>query len=637
MTAVAIEEDIEEAFAIPGAEQRVAELDRSIRRKTYRTQNWRSTSEWAEKFLWLSPEDTGELTKYRLALTPWHREPMDALGDLRIRRVVLRWASQTGKTTVFKADIGSRVAQRPSPILLVLPRVEDAELWSKERLDPMFRDTPVLKGLLSEATRDKRNTIRRKAFPGGYIGLVGSNAPAGLAMRSVPTVRADEISRMAPSAGDEGAPLAIVERRMAKFAFRSMGMCSSPTVDGACEITSQYETTDQRDWYLPCPSCDVPQVLLFGGKDDPWGIKWVAGKPNTAVYICCHCGATIEEHRKADMNHAGEWIPKHPEVEDRGYQLNALVSMFDGARWGSLVHEFLTKKSDPMKLKSFVNTVLCETWKEDGVKATDELLLERLEKYPEGAQVPAGGAVLMRSVDVQDDRLETAVWAFGADDESWLVDYDYIPGDPGTPTPWRALDEIRKKSYRHESGHQLRPLVTFVDSGGHHTTMVYRYAKRRLHEKVFAIKGFEGEGAPILGKVSRSNSGKVALYPVASFSGKETFVKRLVKVTQPGPAFVHLPDWLDGEQLRQLGSEQLVPRIVGGRTKRVWVRSGPNEFLDLAVYCLAALQLLGEKEIARLGEVAAAMNANPIADGESGQPAQPAVRTRRVRSAGVSV
>jgi phage terminase large subunit GpA-like protein len=633
----------DEPFEIEDAEARCAALDRELRAKHYRTQDWLTNSEWAERHLWLSPEDSGELTKYTLTLTPWHREPMDALGDLRIRRVVLMWASQTGKTTLFKADIGARAHQRPSPMLLVLPRVEDAELWSKERLDPMFRDTPVLQGLLGGTSRDKNNTIRRKAIPGGYIGLVGANAPAGLAMRSVPIVRADEISRMPASAGDEGAPLAIVERRMARFNFRSLGLCSSPTVEGACQISSEYASTDQREWHVPCPHCDVPQVLRWGGPDVEWGMKWVSGRPETAIYVCMHCGHSIEEHYKPQMNAGGEWVPQQPEVEDRGYWLNALVSMFDGARWGSLVGEFLKKKRDPMQLKSFVNTVWCETWREEGAKADEGALLARLERYdpaaPDDARpVPAGAAVLVRAVDVQDDRLETAVWAFGADDESWLIDYDYLPGDPATMTPWRELDAVRARTYRHESGHQLSPFVTFVDSGGHHTTSVYRYAKRHVRENVWAIKGIEGEGAPILGKPSRNNAAKVTLYPISSFSGKETFLKRLIKATDPGPAYVHLPHWLDGEQLKQFGNEELVPRVINGRLKRVWVRRGPNEMIDLAVYCLAGLQLLGEQKLARLGEVASWMMANPVTSAAAAvESVTPALPRRRVRSAGVSL
>lgn len=610
-------------------------MDTNLRARIYRTRDWLSTSEWAERHLWLSPEDTGELTKYRGSLTPWHKEPMDALGDLTVRRVVLMWASQTGKTTVFKADIGSRMHQRPSPMLMVMPRVEDAELWSKERLEPMLRDTPALAGITSELTRDKRNTIRRKAFPGGYLGMVGANAPAGLAMRSVPIVRADEVDRMPDSAGDEGDPLAIVERRMASFPFRSMGICSSPTNRGSSRIEREFLLTDQRHWYVPCPHCDVPQVLRKGGRDDPYGLKWLDGKPETVVYLCAHCGKTFDEKHKRSMNAAGEWVAHHPENADRGYWLNALVSMFDGARWPLLVTEWLRKKPDPMQLKSFVNTVLAETWQEDGVHAEEEQLLNRLEAY--AAPVPARAAILMRAVDVQDDRLETAVWAFGADEESWLIDYDYIPGDPATPLPWSELTKIRTKTYRHESGHILVPQATFIDSGGHQTNAVYRYAKRHLRERVWAIKGMEGEGAPILGKPSRKNAAKVTLYLINTFSGKETFVQRLIRTLEPGPAYVHLPDWIEADQLKQLGNEQLVRRNINGRVRRMWVRRGANEMLDMAVYCLAALQMIGEKEIAKLGEVAQWMMDNPPSGADSPAVAPVVQRSRRVRSQGISV
>ena len=53
--------------------------------------------------------------------------------------------------------------------MLVQPTIEDAQGYSKEEIAPMLRDTPVLKGLVSEAkAKDGANTTQ-KQFPGGTL------------------------------------------------------------------------------------------------------------------------------------------------------------------------------------------------------------------------------------------------------------------------------------------------------------------------------------------------------------------------------------------------------------------------------------------------------------------------------------
>ena len=74
--------------------------------------------------------------------------------------------------------IAYHVHQDPAPIMLVQPTIEDAQGYSKEEIAPMLRDTPCLKGLVSEAkAKDGANTILQKQFPVGTLCLVGANSP----------------------------------------------------------------------------------------------------------------------------------------------------------------------------------------------------------------------------------------------------------------------------------------------------------------------------------------------------------------------------------------------------------------------------------------------------------------------------
>jgi phage terminase large subunit GpA-like protein len=92
------------------------------------------------------------------------------------------------------------------------------------------------------------------------------------------------------------------------------------------------------------------------------------------------------------------------------------------------------------------------------------------------------------------------------------------------------------------------------------------------------------------------------------FTAKEAIMARLAKIRDPGPGYIHIPDWIDSELLAQLTAEKLITKIVGGIPKRVWIKTRDrNEFLDLFVYALGMLHALGLPTVRGLGARARAM------------------------------
>jgi phage terminase large subunit GpA-like protein len=106
-----------------------------------------------------------------------------------------------------------------------------------------------------------------------------------LASRPIRVLLLDEIDRYPASAGAEGDPTAIAESRTATFPNRKIIRVSSPTIKGA-PIDQAWELSDQRWFHVPCPHCGHEQKLEFGGKDTTHGLKWDAGQPETAHYVC---------------------------------------------------------------------------------------------------------------------------------------------------------------------------------------------------------------------------------------------------------------------------------------------------------------------------------------------------------------
>ena len=212
-------------------------------------------SEWADKKRRLSPESSAEPGMWHTDRAEYQRGMMDAFNDPNVEYVTLMTSSQVGKTEIVNNIIGYYIEHDPSPMLLIMPTLEMGMAWSKDRFAPMLRDTPSLKGKVTDAkAKDSGNTILHKTFPGGHITVAGANSPASLASRPVRIVLFDEVDRFPSSAGTEGDPVKLGTKRTQTFWNRKIFHNSTPTVKGVSRIESLWEESDQRYFFVPCPN-----------------------------------------------------------------------------------------------------------------------------------------------------------------------------------------------------------------------------------------------------------------------------------------------------------------------------------------------------------------------------------------------
>lgn len=370
-----------------------------------------TVSEWADQNARLSSESAAEKGEWRTDRAPYQRAIMDAVSPSdRAETVVLMCAAQMGKTTMMAHFIGYIIDLDPGPVLLVQPREVDAEAFSKDRLAPMLRDTPCLRGKVAEArSRDSNNTILHKKFLGGSITLAAASSPAGLAMRSIRYCLLDEVDRYPASAGSEGDPVNLAITRTANFWNRKIVLCSTPTIKGASRIEAAWLESNQQSYWVPCPHCGEFQVLRWDN------LVWPKGEPGKAEYRCEHCAKLIGDWQKHWMLKHGEWRAAHPERETAGFRINGLYSPW--RKWGALARKFLADRRSPETLREFVNTVLAEPWDDEAETSVDIVtVMARREHYR--APAPYGVAVLTAGVDVQKDRLELELVGWGRGEES---------------------------------------------------------------------------------------------------------------------------------------------------------------------------------------------------------------------------
>ena len=113
-------------------------------------------------------------------------------------------------------------------------------------------------------TNKKNNdTIYHKTFGGGNLTFVGANSPASLASRPKRIIIGDEIDRFPNSAGEEGDPCKLAEKRSTTFWNKKVIWTSTPTIKGASKIEEFFENSDKRKYFIKCPDCYMEQILEF--------------------------------------------------------------------------------------------------------------------------------------------------------------------------------------------------------------------------------------------------------------------------------------------------------------------------------------------------------------------------------------
>lgn len=594
-------------------------------------------SEWADEHFYLSAESAAEPGRWKCI--PYQVGIMDAITDPRVEQVSLRKSARIGYTKILDATVGYYMHQDPCPIMVVQPTVEDAQGYSKEELAPMLRDCPALAGLVAEPrSKDSDNTILHKSYPGGSLSVVGANSGRGFRRVSRKVVIFDEVDGYPPSAGTEGDQIKLGIRRTEYYWDRKIIAGSTPLVAGASRIDELFEAGDQRHYHVPCPQCGHMDVLTFREKDDRGHfMKWPEDKPEEAFFVCRKNGCIIEHKSKRDMVAAGEWRADAPFRGHASFHIWAAYSFSPNATWGQLAAEFVdANKGGVEKLKTFVNTVLGETWHEKGEAPDWQRLYDRREQY-QRATVPAPVLFLTAGVDVQRDRLVWEVVGWGEDRQSWSIDAGVFAGDTAGPAPWAELDKLLGQTWLLPNGQAVSIHKLAVDAGDQ-TQVVYNWARRHPMNRVIACKGVHtaktliGSPSPVDVTVRGKKMARgYKVWPVGVGIAKSELYGwlRLERpTTESGdphpPGYCHLPEYGE-EYFKQLTAEHLV-RVVNQRTRFVTLEwqvlpGRENHWLDCRVYARAAAALAGLDRHAASMRVRAPAAASPApAGGETAPP-----------------
>ena len=463
--------------------------------------------EWADRYRVIPPEFAAEPGLWSTRRAPYMRAVMRACSPGHdCRRVVLVKPTQSGGTEAAVLNaIGYSIHLAPRSILVVFPTLDLAESFSRERLEPMISMMPALKNLVADVAvgpdTANRSSIKKKRYPGGFLNLVGANSMAGLSSRPVPVVIMDEVDAALRATRGASNPTKLASARTTAFFDRKEIFLSSPSNDAdETGILQMWEDSSRGRLETQCPNlgCGHWQVL-----------EWERMDMGTVKLSCVECG---EAFNQWEWNGRGEecerWAFENPNHSTTaGFRLSGLNSPW--LDWKTdLVDEYREAKrvqdmGDDSFMRVFYNTKLARPWRVLGKGVQFDLFNDRRELYEchsHEADLPEGVLLLTAAIDVQDSALVYEIAGWGKGRECWGIETGEFQGDPRNPASgvWDKIDQfVLNRVLRYADGKLARVRLIVVDSGGHCTTEVYRYCSSR-RPRVFALKGYGGQGKPII-------------------------------------------------------------------------------------------------------------------------------------------
>ena len=602
--------------------------------------------EWADTYRKLAKESGSNSGNWETSTVEIARGPMLAVTEPGVHTITVMVSTQLLKTALLENIFGYYTHLDPCPMLLLQPKEDAAEQFSKERITPLIRVTPVLRELIGTGkTRSADETLLYKSFPGGFLALAGAGSPDNLARRPIRVLLCDEVDKYPITR--EGDPIGLAEERTASFAanWLSVRACS-PTIEDESRIAASYAESDQRQASVACPHCGHRQFPDFFKHVHPidgttvqetkaarlcceaCGTQWSEGERlralntirwhQTRPYTCCgnrhvpmdDYEAAWREHGAAAVDKTWDWWEttryavyrvKCPDCgswpvdnEHAGFQASKLFSPWAKDKPSDIARKWFLAKDDEEKIQVFWNTQMGRPYRRHaGKEAQVDALVKRCEVW--SAEIADAGAVVTAGVDVQDYRVEVETIVWGPNEESWSADYHVIDGEFSDPQTQTQLDIYLKRIWRRADGRGFEVMAACIDSGGHHTEAVYKFCKARIGRRIWAIKGESarnGKRSPVWPTSRPTSKTKKSYRPViiGVNAAKDTIASRLRKEIA-GPGYMHFPTTRDINYFNQLTAERSELVVTGGHKYRVWKpKAGrANEALDCRVYGYAAL------------------------------------------------
>lgn len=595
-------------------------------KKVFRKHKRIPVSRWAERYRYVTMSVLPG--RWKNEVTPYLAGIMDAAWFPSVQTVILCKSPQVGGTEAILNCLAYAIDRDPGPALCIYPDELTGKENSQDRIQPMIKGSPRLRGYLTGIDDDSSSLrINLQHMP---IYIAWARSAARLANKPIRYLLFDEVDKYVDTAGKkETDPISLGEARTITYRYnRKVWKISTPTTETG-NIWKALTTEAQLvfDYWVRCPACGADQKMEFRqikwpraaepGPDgrihseDPAAIE--AGR--LAWYECPHCLAAWNDYERDAAVRAGGWRERVSGLKlfealrarrpmKIGFHLPSWLSPF--VSLSEVSAAFLRGLSDINKFKDFHNKHLAEPWKLTVISGSEETILAA--RCPLPAQTaPEETLLLTCGVDVQKNGFWFVVKAWAATGTSWTIHYGFL-------ATWAELEKLIFETVYPvaDTGRTARIFRVCIDTGGGEkfedmtmTDETYLWVLRHRGRGGVALWGTKGASSAMPGmlklgaEVLMTSRGKklpagLRVLSVDTTKAKDQFHYRLQLAAGPdtrelpGATFLHAGTGSD--YAAQILAEEK-QRNEKGHEEWVNVHQRPNHLLDAEVLAAACVEM----------------------------------------------
>jgi phage terminase large subunit GpA-like protein len=476
-------------------------------------------SNWVEKNIWVRVSSKDG--QWSNSVTPYLTDIMDAVGEPFVHDLTICATPQVGKTSLGYNCLGSWIDQDPGPAMIVFADEQTAKDELTERITPMIDDSPRLSGYKTSKMADM--TQNRLILKNMVVHMAWATSVARLATKPKRYIIFDEIDKYPSALKKETDPISLGIKRTRTYPDdKKIIKISTPTWESGPIWQSWLDAQVRFRYFVKCPDCGTMQIMEFGEKDQPGGIKFPPDERDPseietrklAWYECAECKSKWDDKKRNQAVLLGKWrdeksgkeLTKYLQLKKPSkiaFHIPAWLSTF--VSLSECAAAFLKGQTSKVLLRDFMNAYASNPWIEFEVDRKEETLLA-LKDHRERGSLPESEKIfcLTAAVDTQDDGFwyEIRGWGIGHALESWQIREGFIPANwtklaPGDLVNREyhyhpAFDPLRQILWEIEyyslDGKGYKPMLVGIDAMGHHTTEVYDFC-RFNRGKIYPIQG----------------------------------------------------------------------------------------------------------------------------------------------------
>ncbi len=541
------------------------------------------------------------------SFTPWIREITERVDDHRHDQIIVCLASQMAKTDGINLNIiGHRMSDDPIPILYLGPTEKNVLSLSKDRVDKLIS---LVDALQESLEKGRANGRYEKFFSGIRLGLGWAGSATEVASHPVGIALVDEYDRMMVLKLD-GDPFELAVARVTTFGIGKVVVTSTPTEgtittydpgtglehwqtgkDIVSPTWSLWQEGTRHEWAWPCPKCGeyhIPRQKYLWWPDR----CTKAQAKEKARLICPKCRHHIENKDKKWMNSKalfvapGQSINVYGELKGKekpnptaSFWASGLCSPFSRNSFGSLASRMVaaTQSGKISRKRTVINTGFGELFAPSLGIWDWTKVMGCAGDYSFG-QIPDGYLYVVIGADVQEDRFEWVIRAFGESFESALIDRGETYVQTNKPVAYRQLAALEHRDFGE------LPLAGFGIDSGYRKDQVYDFVRQNPTLRV----AMKGDGRAKRTWESRYQKDEDVYLCYFNPDDSKSWVHSKMGWPENEPGRWLVPKDIDEHYCKQIVGER---RVKNAKGKAEWLVLGPNHKLDAEgiVYVVAQM------------------------------------------------